>query len=147
MAGGDETGEGQDLALPYLVKWVEMAVRAQAERAMRDMPVSGSQLFALVLLRERGEVTSADLARMMRLTPQAMTTLLKSLREEGYIHRRTDSAHARRLLMRLTDKGRAILAEAHALSPGIEDNLLEGFTGEERRTLKRLLARIARRFD
>ena len=147
MTDAQDDDGGTELTLPHLIKWAEMAVRAHTERAMRAVPVSGSQLFALVLLRERGETTSAELARMMRLTPQAMTTLLKSLRDDGYIDRRTDSAHGRRLLMTLTDKGRRILAQARALSPAIEDDVLGGFTADERRTLKRLLTRIARRFD
>jgi DNA-binding MarR family transcriptional regulator len=137
--------DGSDMTLPHLVKWVEMVVRARAERAMRGMPVSGSQLLVLVLLWERGEATSAELARMMRITPQAMTTLLGPLREQGYIERRVDAAHARRLLLSLTSKGAGIIQDARALSPAIEDDLLEGFTAEERQTLKRLLGRIARR--
>jgi DNA-binding MarR family transcriptional regulator len=147
MTDAKDDGTSPELTLPHLIKWVEMAVRAHAERALRGMAVSGSQLFALVLLRERGEATSAELARMMRLTPQAMTTLLRSLRDEGYIERRTDSAHGRRLLMQLTPKGCRILAQVHELTPSIEDDVLDGFTVDERITLKRLLARIARRFD
>lgn len=135
------------MTLPHLVKWVEMAVRARTERALRDMPVSGSQLLVLVLLWERGEATSADVARMMRITPQAMTTLLGPLREQGYIERRVDSGHARRLLLSLTPRGAELIGQARALTPAIEDDLLAGFTDEERHMLKRLLGRIARRFD
>lgn len=134
------------LTLPHLVKWVEMVTRAEAEEAMRGMPVSGGQLFALVLLHERGEATSAELARMMRVTPQAMTTLLGPLRERGYIERRVDSDHARRLLLNLTPAGAAVIAEARSLAPVIEKNLLADFTSDEKRTLKHLLGRIARRF-
>lgn len=140
-------GPGAGLSFPQLVKWAEMVTRAEAERAMRDMPVSSTQLFVLVLLGQRGEATSADLARMMRITPQALTTLLAPLRQQGFITRRTDDAHARRLLISLTASGEALLADARRLSPGIEDRLLPDFTPEERATLKRLLARVAHRFD
>jgi DNA-binding MarR family transcriptional regulator len=136
-----------ELTLPHLVKWAEMVVRAETERAMRAMEVSGAQLFVLVLLEDRQEATSAELARMMRITPQAMTTLVGPLRERGYIARRTDSSHARRLLLRLTEKGTGAIEQARRLTPAIEDGLLEGFTAAERTTLKRLLARIARRFE
>lgn len=141
-----DSGE-DDLTLPHLVKWAEMVVRAETERAMRGMAVSGSQLFVLVLLEDRGETTAAELARMMRLTPQAMTTLVGPLRDKGYIDRRTDQAHARRLLLRLTAKGARAIDEARRLTPAIEDALLDGFTRSERATLKRLLAQIARRFE
>lgn len=142
-----DASDGGRLSFPQLVKWVEMVTRAETEQAMRGMPVSSSQLFVLVLLQDRGEATSAQLARMMRITPQALTTLLKPLRDDGLIARRIDEAHARRLLLRLTDKGANILEQARNLSPVVEDKLLPDFTPAERATLKRLLARVARRFD
>lgn len=136
----------RDLTFPHLVKWVEMATRARVERAMRDRPVSSSQLFALALLNDRGEATSADLARLMHLTPQAMTTLLRPLRDDGLIERRADEAHGRRLQLALSDKGRQLMQEVHELCPALEDDLLDGFDAGERALLKTMLARIARRF-
>jgi DNA-binding MarR family transcriptional regulator len=136
-----------EVTFPHLVKWVEMAVRARIERELRDFPISSSQLFAIVLLEARGQVTSAELARMMRLTPQAMTTLLGPLRQNGYIVARPDDAHRRRLLLSLTDKANVLIVQARDLTPSIEDEFLEGFTAAERTLLKRMLARIAERFD
>ncbi|WP_404711853.1 MarR family winged helix-turn-helix transcriptional regulator [Sphingomonas sp. MMS24-J13] len=136
----------RELTFPHLIKWVEMATRARVDRAMRDSPVSSSQLFALALLNGRGEATSAELARLMHLTPQAMTTLLRPLRDAGLIERHADADHGRRLQWRLGDKGRALLREVHDLCPALEDDLLEGFDPAERATLKALLARIALRF-
>lgn len=142
----DLASDDDRLSFPQLMKWAEMVTRAETEQAMDDMPVSSAQLFVLALLEERGEATSAQLARMMRLTPQALTTLLKPLRDDGLIARRKDEAHARRLLLRLTDKGMAVMQQARDLSPVVEENLLRDFTASERATLKRLLARVARRF-
>lgn len=136
-----------ELTFPHLIKWVELAVRNRVERAMRTLPVSTSQLFVLVLLEERGEATSADLARMMYLTPQAMTTLLAPLRDQDLIARRGDDSHGRRQLLRLTDKARAVLVQARELTPAIEDELLTSFSVEERQTLRSLLARIVGRSD
>jgi len=147
MGDGSQHDPEKTLTLPHLVKWVEMVTRAQTERAMRGMAVSGSQLLALVLLRERGEATSAELARMMQITPQALTSLLRPLRDQGYLTRRIDEEHARRLPLSLTEKGQRILEQARSLSPAIEDALLADFSADERVTLKRLLARLARQFD
>lgn len=135
------------MGFPHLVKWVEMAVRARVERAMRGQPVSSSQLFALVLLDERGEATAAELARLMHLTPQSLTTLLRPLREQGLIEREPDEAHRKRLTMRLTQKGLAIIAQARALTPAIEAAMLADLDAQERETLLRLLARVVRPLD
>jgi len=135
------------MGFPHLVKWVEMAVRARVERAMRGQPVSSSQLFALVLLDERGEATAAELARLMHLTPQSLTTLLRPLRDHGLIEREPDEAHRKRLTMRLTDKGQGVIAQARALTPDIEEAMLADLDAQERETLLRLLARVVRPLD
>lgn len=147
MARNGDDMSGEQMGFPHLVKWAEMAVRARVERAMRDLPISSSQLFALVLLDERGEATAAELARLMHLTPQALTTLLKPLRDQGLIEREVDEAHRRRLNMRLTQAGRAVIERARALTPDIEGAMLAGFSAKERQTLLRLLARVARPLD
>lgn len=135
------------MGFPHLVKWVEMAVRARVERAMRGQPVSSSQLFALVLLDERGEATAAELARLMHLTPQSLTTLLRPLRDHGLIEREPDEAHRKRLTMRLTEKGLGVIAQARALTPAIEEAMLADLDARERETLLRLLARVVRPLD
>jgi len=132
------------LTLPHLIKWAEMAVRARVDAALKELPISSSQLFALVLIDEQVEVTSAELARLMYVMPQSLTTLLAPLRDQGLIARRTDDAHRSRLLLRLTEQGKRIIARARALTPQIEGDLLDDLSVEERATLLRLLARIAR---
>ncbi len=54
---------------------------------------------------------------------------------------------AGRLLLSLTGKADALILRARELTPGVEDEFLEGFTWDERVLLKRMLARIAERFD
>lgn len=147
MATDDTTGRGDRMGFPHLVKWVEMAVRARVERAMRDQSISSSQLFALVLLDERGAATAAELARLMHLTPQALTTLLRPLRDQGLIWREPDEAHRRRLTMRLTEAGHAIIRQARTLTPEIEAAILAGLSADERETLLTLLARVVRPID
>lgn len=147
MTRDKQDATGEQMGFPHLVKWVEMAVRARVERSMRDLPISSGQLFALVLLDERGAATAAELARLMHLTPQALTTLLKPLRDQGLIEREVDAAHRRRLIMGTTEAGRAVIARARALTPDIEGAMLAGFSAEERTTFLRLLARVARPVD
>jgi DNA-binding MarR family transcriptional regulator len=147
MARNKGDASDEQMGFPHLVKRVEMAVRARVERAMRDFPISSSQLFALVLLDERGEATAAELARLMHLTPQALTTLLKPLRDQDLIEREVDEAHRRKLIMRLTDAGRAVIVRARDLTPDVETAMLADFSAKERETLLRLLARVARPLD
>ncbi|WP_169542543.1 MarR family winged helix-turn-helix transcriptional regulator [Sphingomonas baiyangensis] len=130
-------------AFPHLVKWVEMAVRARVDRAIRPHPVSTVQLLLLVMLEELGEATSAQLARTMQLTPQAMTTLLKPLAERGLIARTPDPTHRRRVLLRLANEGRALLADIRRSTTEVEESLLAALSPAERVQLHALLMRVA----
>ena len=132
------------LSLPHLIKWAEMAVRARVDAALRDMPISSGQLFALVLLHEQGEATSAELARLMHVTPQSMTTLLGPMRRDGLIERRIDQAHRSRQPLRLTAYGRTIIAQARQRTPRVEADLLDDVSDADRAVLDRILTRIAR---
>ena len=140
--GEDGHRDAAGMGFPHLIKWVEMAVRARVERAMRDQPISSSQLFALVLLDERGEATAAEMARLMHLMPQSLTTLLKPLRDQGFIEREPDAVHRKRLTMRLTDKGKGVIVQSRVLAPLIEDDVLACLSPQERQTLLLLLARV-----
>jgi len=134
----------RELSFPHLIKWAEMAVRGRVERALRTVPVTSGQLLVLVLIDEQGEATAAELARLMYLTPQTMTTLLRPLRDQGLIDQRTDERHRRRLQLLLTDVGRGALEQARVQTPKIEAEILADFTDDERATLTRLLTRLAR---
>ena len=147
MTTPDRITDEERMGFPQLIKWVQMAVRSRVERAMRDLPISPSQLFALVLLDERGSATAAELARLMFLTPQALTTLLKPLRDQNLIEREVDEAHRRKLIMRLTDQGHAVIGRARATRPIIENDMLADLSDAGRQTLLRLLARIVRPLD
>jgi len=140
----NKTPDWSGLTLPHLIKWAEMTVRARVDAALRAMPISSSQLLALVLLHEQSEATAADLARLMHVTPQSMTTLLGPLRDQGLIERRPDRAHRSRLQLRLTDHGRRVITQARELTPRIEADLLGDASDADRATFRRLLARIAR---
>jgi DNA-binding MarR family transcriptional regulator len=65
----------------------------------------------------------------------------------GCLTRRTDTEHARRLPLKLTAEGQAILAQAGTLAPSIDDTLLANFSADERAMLKRLLTRLVQRLD
>lgn len=97
--------------LLYAVKQVELAVRAHLDELLRPTGVTTVQYTALTVLARRDTITSADLARNSFVTAQTMTDLVLSLERRELISRTRDPAHRRRLLISLTGKGRAFLAE------------------------------------
>jgi DNA-binding MarR family transcriptional regulator len=128
-------------SLLYAVKQVELVVRAHLDDVLRPSGVTASQYTALTVLARRDGLTSAELARNSFVTAQAMTDLVSGLDRRGLISRTRDPAHARRLLISLTDQGRAFLAEYREPVRRLEERMLTDLTSQERDVLRDLLNR------
>ncbi|MFF6993423.1 MarR family winged helix-turn-helix transcriptional regulator [Streptomyces sp. NPDC008313] len=70
-----------------------------------------------------------------------MNTVLNNLRGRGLIERTPHEWHRNVLETRLTDQGRAVMADADARAVRVERALADEFTEAERETLAALLGR------
>jgi len=126
-----------------LIKWADMAARSRLEAAVRPWRLSSGQMLLLYTLDRFGAASSADLARALHLTPQAMTTLLHPLEERGVIAREADRNNRRRLSVSLSDAGRALLAEVRATTDQVDVAITATLSPDEREQLRALLGKIA----
>ena len=133
-----------DRALPsllYAVKQVELAVRARLDELLRPSGVTTLQYTALTVLERRDGLTSAQLARNSFVTAQTMTDLITGLERRELITRSPDPTHRRRLLISLTDHGRAFLTEYAERVDRIEERMVSDLTAEEQALLYDMLRR------
>src|SRR5688572_17362422 len=65
----------------------------------------------------------------------------------GYVRRRPDPKHGRRLLLTLTAKGERAYAAIAAAAQRRHDNVLKSLTAEERETLERILGKLQLRAE
>jgi DNA-binding MarR family transcriptional regulator len=106
-------------------------------RRARQVPLEGGltmpERTALSVLDRSGPASSAELARRVQITAQAMGVTLGGLRTRGLVERRPDPDDGRRALLTVTDAGRRALEDkrnarvelvARALADG-------GFTAAE----------------
>jgi DNA-binding MarR family transcriptional regulator len=115
----------------YLLKRAELAVRGCVEMALRDVTLTPSQYFILLLLQTGEASSSAELARAMGVLPQSMTELIAPLEKRGAILRRRDSRNQRILRIALTAGGEKLFEQATALAIRLERELLEGFDARQ----------------
>jgi DNA-binding MarR family transcriptional regulator len=125
----------------YEVKQVELAVRALMDEVLRPAGVTTLQYTALTVLARREGVTSAELARNSFVTAQTMTDMVAALERRELIVRAQDPAHGRRLLISLSDKGRAFLREYAADIAAIEEQMVSRLSKGERTSLHDMLNR------
>ncbi len=108
----------------YLIKQLELAVRAVMDDALRPLGLTTLQYTALTVLERRGGLSSAQLARRAFLRPQTMHVMVRTLEERGLISRDRDPANRRVLLASLTERGRELLDRAAPRIEQIESGLL-----------------------
>jgi DNA-binding MarR family transcriptional regulator len=113
-----------DNHLAYLLARVHHQLQRAMDKSLQAEHVTPTQFYALAHIAESPGLSSADLARGLLTTPQAVATLIKRLAAAGLIER-DEVAPGRAGTLRLTPTGMkrlkaaasvAIAAEAEALS-------------------------------
>ncbi|MET8752422.1 MarR family transcriptional regulator [Streptomyces sp. NPDC004667] len=136
--GVHDIAEELQMAVGMLVRQV---------RAATGGGISLSQMSVLKRLDRLGSATAADLARAEKIRPQSLIATVNSLRAEGYVTRAPHPTDGRRLLVSLTDRGRALVRERREAGHGRIAELMAGrLTAEELRLLAEavpLLRRLA----
>ncbi|MEU5348052.1 MULTISPECIES: MarR family transcriptional regulator [unclassified Streptomyces] len=108
----------------YLVKQLELAIRSFMDEDLRPYGLTTFQYTALTVLRHRGGLSSAQLARRSFVRPQTMHEIVRSLEERGLIVRAHALGNRRTMEARLTSKGEELLAECEPVVQKLEDRLL-----------------------
>jgi DNA-binding MarR family transcriptional regulator len=107
--------------------------------------VSTGEFEVLAALRRSGEpftLTPTGLARMLMLSPAAMTNRLDRLERAGLVERSVDPGNRRSTLVALSAAGRSTVDAAVAEHVANEVRLLSGLTLAQRRTLDDLLRQL-----
>ena len=101
------------------------------EAALSDSEVRRSAHFMLRYIRKNGELSSQkELAKLLDITPAAVTGALKRLEADGYITRSLGKDN-RYNVIQLTDVGNALLDSTEEKFRKIDSSMFDGFTEEE----------------
>lgn len=105
-----------------------MVTGCLARRLRAESSVPPHHLTVMARLRDDGPLTTSGLAARERVRPQSMAQTVADLVSDGYVARRADPDDGRKVLLDLTDRGRAALeherlARASWLTKGIDQHL------------------------
>jgi DNA-binding MarR family transcriptional regulator len=121
--------------ISYVVARLERAIRAAIGERVKPHGLTTSQYTTLSILGVRGGLSNAQLARRAYITPQSMNEVIDALQTQGLIERRPHPTHGRVRPLALTRKGRKVLAACDAAVDRLEEEMLDGLSGEERKAL------------
>ncbi|WP_459983202.1 MarR family winged helix-turn-helix transcriptional regulator [Nocardioides sp. AN3] len=104
------------------------------------MGLTHPQYLVMLALWEHEPRRVKELAGLLALDPGTLSPLLKRLEASGYVRRERDPHDERALAVVLTDRGRALRADAEHIPPAIIDRL--GLEVEELMELHRRLTTV-----
>jgi DNA-binding MarR family transcriptional regulator len=122
--------------LLYLMKQVELAVRARLDDMLRPAGLTALQYTALTVLEGHPDLTASQLARRSFVKAQSMSDLVTALLDRNLVQRHRDPADRRRLVLALTDTGRAVLEEFRPRVADLEARMLSGLSHDEADALR-----------
>jgi DNA-binding MarR family transcriptional regulator len=113
------------------------------EQALRPLGLRPRHVVILMELRDRETTTQQALLDDLRFDPGNLVELLNDLEEQGFAERQRDPADRRRHMVRITQRGRARLADAEDALGDSEEEVLASLSQRQREQLRSLLLRIA----
>ncbi|MCA1222641.1 MarR family winged helix-turn-helix transcriptional regulator [Streptomyces sp. 8L] len=119
-------------------------------RQVAELGISNTEWEVLKTLVVSGapyRLGPGELAKRLGLTPAAMTHRIDRMANEGLVTRDRDENNRVRVIVELTDEGRAKWLEAMRRASAFEEDLLQDLSGEERGVLGEVLIRLLRRVE
>jgi DNA-binding MarR family transcriptional regulator len=123
----------------YMLKQLELAVRAQLDAVLRPESITPLQYTALTVLERRSDLSAAELARNAFVTDQSAADMIAVLEERGLADRHPDPADRRRRVIRLTDAGQALLDRVRADVTAVEARMLSPLGDDEAAEFRRFV--------
>lgn len=130
-----------DAILGLHVRLAHGAIQRHFAENAAGLGLTQKQISVAWLVHANPGIGQADLARRLQMDRATTMAIVHSLERLGLLAR-ARAADARRVALRLTDRGSADLAAARAAVAAHEGWLRERFTPEEAETLATLLRRI-----
>jgi len=134
-ASGPGPGDAQAAGLSESIARLRRAMRRAARAADPANTLTVAQLELLSSMAEHPGARPGELARLLRLAPNTVTTLLNALTPRGLVTRSADAGDRRAVAMHLTAAGREALETWQATNAAILRAAVSELPAAQRRAL------------
>jgi DNA-binding MarR family transcriptional regulator len=135
-AAGSASGPRREPAISYVLGRLDLALRRALSEGLGSVGVTLPQYTALSVLRDRGALSNAQLARRVLITPQSTIKVIAALEKKGLITRVPDPDHGRILRTLLTPNGQDVLEACDRVAEQVEAKMLEDLSADQRAVLQ-----------
>ncbi|KQT85921.1 MarR family transcriptional regulator [Aurantimonas sp. Leaf443] len=128
---------------------VELGLTARSCRTalsaeLAKLDVYPGQDAVLLTVGARDGLSLRELADHLAVRPPTVTKTVARLAAQGLLEKRPSASDARQNHAFLTEKGRSVVDGVRAAQKAVEKTAMQGFSDRERKTLRKLLVRVAR---
>ena len=116
--------------------------RDQLRRASEEAGIPGGYRAILMELSHTETATQYELAKRTHLTAPTVSVTLQKMEHDGYITRTPDEHDLRQMQVSLTKKGIEAELANRARANALEQQILDGFSDEDKELLNALLTRM-----
>jgi DNA-binding MarR family transcriptional regulator len=110
--------------------------------ALRELGLAPGQELLLMQLWDRDGCSQSDLVDRLGLDPSTVTKMLQRLERDGWVCRSRSGDDGRVTIVSLTPAGRGLRGDVTRLWGELERETVRSLSGDERRSLLALLARM-----
>jgi DNA-binding MarR family transcriptional regulator len=133
----------EDAPLGYLLHQAMSTLRPEVSAALNPLGLSLPDFVCMRMLLMSPGASSAELARLGNVSPQAMNTVLHRLENAQIVSRPASVASGRALPASLTTEGRTLLKRAESAVQEADARVLGKLSPSEQREVKRMLAALS----
>ena len=137
QSDGSSPAAPQAVGLPESIARLRRALRRAARVADPANQLAVAQLELLACLAEHPGARPGNLARLLHLRPNTVTTLVNPLAAAGMISRTTPEGDRRTVALTVTDAGLQAVQAWQATNSAVLNIALATLTPQQRRTLSR----------
>jgi DNA-binding MarR family transcriptional regulator len=138
---------GEVLDFMRLIWQVDHALQRRSKRMEAELGITGPQRLVLRIVGRFPGVPAGHLARVLHLHPSTLTGTLKRLERQRLIRKRLDSRDGRRVLVSLTDEGRALDDAAEGTVETAIERVLSILPADRIEGAREVLSAVARSLD
>ena len=126
----------------YRLNYTARLQKARSARLLASLGLFPGQETVLKLLVEHDGRTMSDLASALRVRPPTASKTIARLTAQGLVERRTSTGDGRLVRVYLTDLGRDRANAIDGIWHALEQEMVEGLDGKDKKRLRKLLRRI-----
>jgi DNA-binding MarR family transcriptional regulator len=138
-----QVARSPDGNLGYLFRVAYQVFRRRLAVALRRHELTVPEYSALSAFITRSEMSSAELARLLEVTPQTMNTLVHGLVARSLLQRESRPTRGKTLLLRLSENGQRLLDAATETVRSVESAALHERGPGERQNITAWLSELA----